>query len=187
MLILGIDPGIATTGWGVVEIQETKQPSVKMGNSGKKLKRRVKLLEYGCILTRPEDEMTNRLLILRNELKRVLNKYKPDWLIAERLFFGVNSKTAMVVGQARGIVMLAAAESKTQFFEYTGLEVKLEVAKYGRADKKDVQKHVRGLLGVSELPKPKDQTGREVNRFRDDAYDAVAIALCHLSKTKVLR
>ena len=196
MLILGIDPGIATTGWGVVEIQEADQhhtPRIdrvetdgKAGSNSKKLNGRVKLLEYGCILTQPKDDMPSRLLILREELKRVLNNYKPDWLIAERLFFGVNSKTAMVVGQARGIVMLAAAESKTQFYEYTGLEVKLEVAKHGRSDKKDVQIAVRRLLGVSELPKPKDQTGKEVNRFRDDAYDAVAIALCHLSKTKVL-
>lgn len=180
MIFLGIDPGTATTGWGVVKIQK---------NNGKSLKPngQVKLLEYGCILTDPKDEMPYRLMILRKELRRVLNNYSPDGLIAERIFFGINSKTAMAVGQARGIVMLAAAESKTPFFEYTGLQVKLEVANYGRADKKDVQIAVRRLLKVSELPKPKDQTGKEVNRFRDDAYDAVAIALCHLSKTKVLR
>ena len=107
-------------------------------------------------------------------------------MVVERLFFGANARTAIAVGQARGVVMLTAAESKTPFYEYTGLEVKLEVANHGRSDKKTVQEAVRRVLGVKDLPKPKDQKGVEVNRFRDDAYDAIAVALCHLSKQNLL-
>jgi|SRR3989344_7099149 len=179
MIIVGIDPGTATTGWGVVKIKNSK-------SYDKKTNGRLNLLDFGCILTDPVEEMPNRLFILRRELRRIISKYEPEGLVVERLFFGANARTAMAVGQARGVVMLTAAESKTPFYEYTGLEVKLEVANHGRSDKVTVQKAVRRILGVSDLPKPKDQSGKEVNRFRDDAYDAVAIALCHLSKQNLL-
>lgn len=183
MILLGIDPGTATTGWGVIKISAL--PSGKQKPKGKKANG-LRFLEFGCILTDPEEEMPKRLLVLSRELKKVVNKYQPEAFIVERLFFGANARTAIAVGQARGVVMLTAAESKTSFHEYTGLEVKLEVANHGRADKKTVQTAVKRILGVSELPKPKDQGGKEVNRFRDDAYDAVAVALCHLSKQNLL-
>ena len=161
MIIVGIDPGTATTGWGVVKIKNSK-------SYDKKTNGRLNLLDFGCILTDPVEEMPNRLFILRRELRRIISKYEPEGLVVERLFFGANARTAMA------------------FYEYTGLEVKLEVANHGRSDKVTVQKAVRRILGVSDLPKPKDQSGKEVNRFRDDAYDAVAIALCHLSKQNLL-
>ena len=179
MILLGIDPGTATTGWGVVNLKRGKTNN--RGVAG-----RLEFLDFGCILTSPEEEMPNRLYILKKELKKVLGKYKPEGMVVERLFFGANARTAMAVGQARGVVMLTAAESKTPFYEYTGLEVKLEVANHGRSDKKTVQEAVRRVLGVKDLPKPKDQKGVEVNRFRDDAYDAIAVALCHLSKQNLL-
>jgi len=184
--IIGIDPGTATTGWGVVEHQSQKGKLKTLKLNGKKKINGLKLVELGCILTEPEEEMPNRLLRLRKELAKVLRKYQPEALIAERLFFGINARTAMAVGQARGVVMLAAAEAKVDFYEYTGLEVKLEVANHGRSDKKTVQNAVKRLLGVTNLRKPTDQSGKEVNRFRDDAYDAVAVAICHLSKQKLL-
>ena len=176
MILIGVDPGTATTGWGVVKIQTVK---------GKKANG-LKLMGFGCILTDPEEEMPKRLLVIRKELKKVLNKYSPSDIIVEKLFFGANARTAIAVGQARGVVMVTAAESKIPLHEYTGLEVKLEVANHGRSDKKTVQTAVRRILGVSDLPKPTDQGGKEVNRFRDDAYDAVAVALCHLSKRNLL-
>ncbi len=189
MIILGIDPGTATTGWGVVEFNEFKESHRKLnkGNKdGRSNQKALKLVEFGCILTNPDEDMPKRLLVLRRELKRVVQKYAPDSFVVERLFFGVNSKTAMAVGQARGVVMLVAAESKAKFFEYTGLEIKLEVANHGRSDKKAVQNAVKRHLGVTNIHKPKDQTGKEVNRFRDDAYDATAAAICHLSKQNLL-
>jgi crossover junction endodeoxyribonuclease RuvC len=201
MIVLGIDPGTATTGWGVVEYQKSPARQASPGEAGGKVKskktdgnskpknssqKKLKLVEFGCILTNPEEDMPKRLLVLRRELKRVLQKYSPDGLVVEKLFFGVNSRTAMAVGQARGVVMLAAAEAKVPLYEYTGLEVKLEVANHGRSDKKTVQTAVKRHLGVTNLRKPKDQQGKEVNRFRDDAYDAVAAALCHLSKQNLL-
>lgn len=189
MIIIGIDPGTATTGWGVIEYKKSKGKSKKTtGNSRpeKLNQKELKLVDFGCILTKPEEEMPKRLLVLRRELSKVLRKYEQAEMIVEKLFFGANSRTAMAVGQARGVVMLVAAENKVPLYEYTGLEVKLEVANHGRSDKKTVQSAVRRLLGVTKLPEPRDQEGKLVNRFRDDAYDAVAIALCHLSKQENL-
>jgi crossover junction endodeoxyribonuclease RuvC len=106
-------------------------------------------------------------------LKKIILDYKPGVVAVEKLFFGVNSKTAIAVGQARGIVLLAAAELKIPVAEYTPLEVKLAVTGYGRADKKQVQQMVKTLLGLSFLPKP------------DDAADGLAIAICHLHSYKM--
>ena len=195
MIIIGIDPGTATTGWGAVEYQVAGNMVQGSGKNRKatnqvprtKHNGSVKLVDFGCILTEAGEEMPKRLLILRKELKKILQKYQPDGLIVEKLFFGVNSRTAMAVGQARGVVMLTAAETKTPLFEYTGLEVKLEVANHGRSDKHAVRKAVKRLLGVTNIRIPRDQTGKEINLFRDDAYDAVAAALCHLSKQSLLK
>src|SRR3989344_6049792 len=187
MIFIGIDPGTATTGWGVVEYNnKIKEKKEETGRKKSNNKGYLKLLDFGCILTEAGEEMPKRLLVLRRELKKVLQKYKPEGLVVERLFFGANSRTAMAVGQARGVVMLTAAETKTPLFEYTGLEVKLEVANHGRSDKHAVRKAVKRLLGVTNIRIPRDQTGKEINRFRDDAYDAVAAALCHLSKQSLL-
>lgn len=160
MIILGIDPGTATTGYGLIE------------TSGQNGKTKYKLLYYDCIVTSKEMEMAKRLLVIKNELSRLLKLHKPDVICIEQLFFGINSRTAMTVGQARGVVMMTAAEAKVPIFEYQGLQVKKLITNDGRADKKLVEKHVLKHLGKRKLDKPK-------NGFRDDAIDAIAIAISH--------
>lgn len=155
MIILGIDPGTATTGWGLVEILPRK-PLVCLG--------------HGVILTSKEAKMPARLLIIRNQLSGLIKQYKPDALCVENLFFGLNSKTAMTVGQARGVVLATAAAARLSIFEYQGLSVKLAVAGSGRASKKEIQKAVKKHLKLKEIPKP------------DDAADALAVAIHHFLK-----
>jgi len=189
MVILGIDPGIATTGWGVIRLAESGKH--KEAGDKKKMKkgssqtadRYLNLVGFGCVLTNSKDDMGERLYILRGSLKNIIKIYRPDQMIIEKIFFGANSTSALSVGQARGVVLLVARENKVPVFEYTGLEVKLTVADHGRADKKTVQTAVRKLLRVKKLPEPKDQNGNGVFRFRDDAYDAVAAAICHVLKS----
>ena len=185
MKILGIDPGTATTGWGVVQLKGNReQPAKNKRSSSLKAEGYpLSLVDFGCILTEPKDEMGDRLLTLRRSLRKVIRLHKPDCIVIERLFFGANATSALSVGQARGVVLLAAAENKLPTFEYTGLEVKLAVADHGRADKKLVQTAVRRHLGIKRLPDPKDQFAHPVFRFRDDAYDAVATSICHIIKT----
>jgi len=176
MVILGIDPGTATTGWGIIH-------KIKPGR-GVTNGRTLKLVDFGCILTDSNMAMGDRLVILWKSLKKVIETHKPDSIVIEKLFFGANSTSAITVGQARGVVLLVAAEKKLNIFEYTGLQVKLTVAEHGRADKKAIQRAVRKYLKTSNLPQPRDQQGKPVFRFRDDAYDAVAASICHLIKTR---
>lgn len=154
MIILGIDPGTATTGFGLIKTSSKK----------------VTLIDFGCIKTPSGEEMPKRLLQLRRELKRLVKEFKPQEMIIERLFFNTNAKTAMTVGQARGVVMLVAAETKVPIFEYTALEAKLELTGYGRSDKKEVEKAVKKHLRIRRKIKP------------DDAADALAVAICHVKK-----
>lgn len=177
MIILGIDPGTATTGWGIIKTNH----KFRIGNPKKNIP--LELIDFGCIITDSKDEMGERLFILSKALKNIIRNHDPDYMVIERLFFGANSTSALSVGQARGVVVLVARENKVNVVEYTGLEVKLTVADHGRADKKVVQTAVRRHLRVKNLPKPKDQFGKGVFRFRDDAYDAVAAAICHVLKT----
>ena len=176
MVILGIDPGTATTGWGII----------RQKGSGKKRESNshLSLVSFGCILTDSKDEMGERLFILRHSLKKIIKTFSPDCVVVEKLFFGANSTSALSVGQARGVVLLVAREYKLPTYEYTGLQVKLTVADHGRADKKSIQTAVRRHLGIKNLPRPKDQSGNPVFRFRDDAYDAVAATICHTLKSK---
>jgi len=162
MLILGVDPGTATTGFGLIRIPE----------SGK---RNPELVDYGCIVTSKDSEMSQRLHLLQKELKKLLQQHKPDVICVEQLFFGANARTAMTVGQARGVVMATAAGQRVPFFEYQGLAVKLTIGGHGRADKKQVERGVKKLLGIRKLKKP-------ANGYMDDAVDAIAIALCHVLK-----
>lgn len=163
MIILGIDPGTARMGWGVIQTQKSQK---------------IELLGYGCVVTIKEDGVGKRLGILRKELKKVIASHKPDIMVIERLFFGMNAKTAISVGQATGIIHLTASEGKIPTIEYTGLQVKLTVAGHGRADKKLVQAKIRRILGVN----------RRTTSFSardhgwDDAADALAIAICHVLK-----
>lgn len=151
MLILGIDPGTATTGYGVVE---------KIGGT-------VKAVTYGAILTTPKETPSDRILSIYNQLGVLLDTYKPDVLAHERLFFSKNETTAFSVGRTVGIVLLSAAQRGIPDFEYTPMEVKQSVVGYGGAEKKQVQYMVTKILGLKETPKP------------DDVADALAICICH--------
>jgi crossover junction endodeoxyribonuclease RuvC len=171
MLILGIDPGTATTGWGVLRVE---------GSNGRT---KFGLRQYGCILTDKEREMQYRLLSLKEGISKLIKDYRPNAMSLEKIFFGANVSTAINVGQAIGAISLAAAEKHLPIFEYTGLTMKLMVAGHGRADKKQVQEAVLAHLKVKELPIAKSQVGKEIYRFRDDAYDALALAICHVLKS----
>lgn len=166
MIIFGIDPGTATTGYGVVK----KEPSSKTNG--------LTLIEYGCIVTPKEQAMPMRLFSIGKDLKVLLKRYKPDCIAIEQLFFGINSRTAMTVGQARGVVLstIAGYNSRVPIFEYQGLSVKLTVTGSGKADKKDIQKHVMRHLHRRKLAKP-------AKGYIDDAADALAVAICHVIKT----
>jgi crossover junction endodeoxyribonuclease RuvC len=153
MLTIGIDPGTATTGYGLVQDQEDGSLSV---------------VDYGVILTAPDTPMPDRLHELFKQIKQIILLHHPDNGAVEKLFFQRNVTTALSVGQARGVVLLAFAEAGLPVFEYTPLEVKQAVAGYGGADKNQVQQMVRALLGLREIPRP------------DDAADALAIAICQL-------
>ncbi len=159
MLILGIDPGTAITGYGLVTTVSKKSGQVYSH------------VKHGCILTPKENLMPVRLLSLQNQLRKVIAMEKPDCVVVEQLFFGINSKTAITVGQARGVVMATVAEAGLPFFEYQGLSVKKTLTGFGHSDKKAMQKKVKTLLRLKDIPKP------------DDAADALAIAICHIFKT----
>lgn len=163
MIIFGIDPGTATTGYGVI-LQE-KNPK----SNG------LTLIEYGCIVTPKEQAMPMRLFSIQEDLKVLLTRYKPDCIAIEQLFFGINSRTAMTVGQARGVVLSTSASYGIPIFEYQGLSVKRILTGSGKADKKEIQKHVMKHLHKRKLPKPK-------SGYIDDAADALAVALCHVIK-----
>ncbi len=167
MIIFGIDPGTATTGYGVIRAN---------GKDGRaEGVRELELIAYGCVVTPKEMEMPLRLYSIQNDMNRLFTLYKPDCVSIEQLFFGVNSRTAMTVGQARGVVLSAAAGKKLPIFEYQGLHVKATITGSGKADKKEIQKHVMRYLGKRKLAKP-------TSGFIDDAADALAVAICHYIK-----
>jgi len=153
-LVLGIDPGTATTGYGLVRDREDGS---------------LESVEYGIIQTPAGLPDHQRLSLLYNRLTQILLIHHPASCAVEKLFFQRNISTAITVGQARGVILLAIAEAKLDVFDYTPNEVKQAVAGYGSADKKQVQEMVRTLLVLPEIPKP------------DDAADALAVAICHLN------
>jgi crossover junction endodeoxyribonuclease RuvC len=159
VLVLGIDPGIATTGYGLVQ----ESPD---GN--------LSAVAYGVILTPPGKPLPERLLLLHGQLSELLLLHHPISGAVEKLFFQRNVRTAMAVGQARGVALLALAQAGLAAAEYTPLEIKQAVAGYGAADKNQVQQMVRALLGLAEVPKP------------DDAADALAVAICHAHSVRFL-
>ncbi|MBA4419895.1 MAG: crossover junction endodeoxyribonuclease RuvC [Anaerolinea sp.] len=152
MRILGIDPGTATTGYGVVED----------GSGGE-----LATVSYGTILTPAGIPLEKRLLTIFEELNKIIRLHQPQAAAVEKLFFYKNVTTAMSVGQARGVVVLCFAQAGLSIGEYTPLEVKQAVTGYGNAEKKQVQEMVKILLNMDMLPKP------------DDAADALAVAICH--------
>jgi len=149
-IILGIDPGIADTGFGAI-IKE---------NGGK-----IRCLGYGSIKTKAKLDLPERLEILNKELEKIIKKYQPDLVAVEQLFFCKNVKTAMTVGQARGVILLTCRKLKKDIIEFTPLQVKQAVSSYGKASKSQVQKMVKTLLGLKEIPRS------------DDAADALAVAI----------
>ena len=151
-ILLGIDPGTASTGYAVV--------SVVKGKSS--------LIEASVISTSAADLMHYRLVFLYKRLHEVCKKYSPQVMVVERLFFNTNVKTAITVGQARGISLLVAGDRKMEVAEYTALQAKQLLTGYGRASKKQVQEAVKDNMGLLKIVKP------------DDANDAVAMALCHI-------
>jgi crossover junction endodeoxyribonuclease RuvC len=157
MRIIGIDPGIGRTGWGVVEVQSSK----------------FKVQSFACIETAKDLPFEKRLHELFKSIASILEKEKPDVVAIEELFFNTNSKTAMVVGQARGVVLLAAAQKQIPVTVYTPLQVKIAVTGYGRAEKRQVGQMVKTLLHLDAIPKP------------DDTADALAIALTHAFSYKM--
>lgn len=179
MIILGIDPGTATTGYGIIKVPDDIL--------GRKFDYGIELVDYGFISTPKEIVMEKRLVILHHEMEKVIDRFKPDAIAIEMLFFGANTKTAIGVGQARGVIMLSAGMRSVPIHEYTGLQVKLMVAGAGRADKKQVHEGVRNFLSKNgkkyrELVKPMAGNKRSQKKFSDDAVDAIAIAICHVLK-----
>ncbi len=172
MIILGIDPGTATTGYGVIKVPDDIL--------GREFDYGIELITYGNISTPKEKLMQDRLHMIYSELSHVIQKYKPDQMVVEMLFFGANTRTAITVGQARGVIMLAAAQQNVSIQDYTGLQVKLMVAGSGRSDKKQVQEAVRKWLG--EKGQKRAEFGKLKGGHLDDAIDAVAIAICHVLK-----
>lgn len=173
MIILGIDPGTATTGYGVIKVPDDIL--------GREFDYDIELISYGNISTPKDKLMQDRLHMIHGSLRDVINKYKPNQMVCEMLFFGSNTKTAIMVGQARGVIMLTAAEYRIPFQDYTGPQVKLMVAGSGRADKEQVHDGVRKFLGT-----PKRRRNRLKVNWKgghlDDATDALAIAICHVLK-----
>ena len=151
MLILGLDPGFAITGYGLVD----------------SVANRLSVVNYGAITTPAGMPFTQRLLAIRNELTDLIREYKPDAAAIEELFFNSNTTTAIKVAQGRGVAVETLAEYGIPVFEYTPLQVKMTVVGYGRAEKKQVQQMVKALLKLDTIPKP------------DDAADALAIAIAH--------
>lgn len=151
MRILGIDPGIAIVGYGIIDY---------IGN-------KFKTIDYGAITTKAHTSLDSRLSIVYDGVCELIDKYKPDAVSIEELFFNTNVKTAITVAHARGVIVLASAKKGVETFEYTPLQIKQALTGYGRADKPQMQNMVKIMLGLNAIPKP------------DDVADALAVAVCH--------
>jgi len=150
MVILGIDPGYAIIGYGIIDTNKKDM-----------------VLDYGAITTPKEDSMPVRLEAIDSSLKYLFEKYKPDVVAVEELFYFKNQKTVIQVAQARGVIILACQKYCGKIFEYTPLQIKQALTGQGRAEKAQVQFMVKAILGLNSIPKP------------DDAADALAVAICH--------
>lgn len=151
MIILGIDPGLANTGWGVIE----HSPS------------RARCLAYGCVTTSATEPLPSRLAAVHDEIRDVIDRYGPGACAVESVYFGANAKSAFATGQARGVAVLATAAEGLPLAEYSPAQIKSVVVGAGAADKQQVQYMVRVLLGLDHVPRP------------DHAADALAVALCY--------
>ncbi len=157
MIIVGFDPGLATLGYGVIETN-------KGGKS--------KMIDYGIVSTHKDESLPVRLTMLEKGVKQIIDKFKPDEIAIEELFFAKNVKTGIAVAHARGVVLLTAVKECGKIFEYTPLQIKQALTGYGRAEKNQIQQMVKTMLGLNGIPRP------------DDAADALAVALCHAQTNK---
>lgn len=157
MLVVGIDPGTATTGFGLVRDTENG----------------LEMVDYGVITTPAGERPEQRLLHLAINLNQLIMRHNPESGAVEKLFFQRNVTTAMSVGQARGVALLVLAKNSIPVGEYTPMEVKQAVTGYGAADKRQIQQMVKALLGMDDIPRP------------DDAADALAVAICHLHSARL--
>lgn len=151
MIILGIDPGYAIVGWGVIEYTSN----------------RFTVVDYGAVTTEAGTPFNDRLKAVYDGIDSIMKRYSPEALSIEKLFYNTNAKTVIDVAQARGVINLAAVQNNIPIFEYTPLQVKQSVVGYGRAEKKQVQEMTRVILKLAKIPKP------------DDTADALAMAICH--------
>ncbi len=158
MVILGLDPGLATLGYGVIR----KEP-----------KKKAEMLDYGVISTPKDENLAVRLCMIEKGLKQIIEKFKPNEIAVEELFFAKNVKTGIAVAHARGVILLTANKECGRLFEYTPLQIKQALTGYGRAEKIQIQQMVKTLLGLKGIPKP------------DDAADALAVALTHAQTNKL--
>lgn len=149
-IILGIDPGLADTGFGVIEVDGSC----------------LRCLDFGSIKTSPKEEFVERLKKIDSSLQEIIKKHNPDIASIEKLFFNTNAKTALLVGQARGVILLNLSKNNIPIFEFTPLQLKQTISNYGRADKNQVKKMIKIILNLKEIPKS------------DDGADALALAIC---------
>jgi len=156
VIVLGIDPGMAIMGYGVIESSNNA----------------MKVLDYGVVTTPSDMDTPQRLLKIFNSVEELIQQYSPDAMAYEELFFNKNVKTALIIGHARGAAVLAGARKDIDLYEYTPLQVKQAVVGYGRADKQQVQNMVKLLLNLREIPRP------------DHAADALAVAICHIHSSQ---
>ena len=153
MIVLGVDPGTAIVGYSVIEY----------------VKNKYRVLDYGCVYTDKDEDMPVRLEKIYDGLDGIIKIWKPQDMAVEELYFFKNQKTVIKVGQARGVITLCGQKNSLDLYSYTPLQVKMGIAGYGRADKKQIQEMVKVILGLDEIPKP------------DDAADALAIAITHIN------
>ncbi len=151
MIILGIDPGIAIVGWGVIDYTNEK----------------FRTIDYGAVTTTPDMTTEKRIETVYDEIVKIIDKYAPEAMAIEELFWNSNQKTGIIVAEARGVILLAATKKSVPIYEYTPLQVKQSVVGYGRAEKKQVIAMVTMLLNLAKAPK------------LDDTADALALAICH--------
>lgn len=158
VIIVGFDPGLATLGYGVIEKTEKTKP---------------KMVDYGIISTPKEENLAARLCLIEKGVKQIIEKFRPDEIAVEELFFAKNVTTGINVAHARGVLLLTAVKECAKLYEYTPLQIKQALTGYGRAEKRQIQAMVKNTLGLKGIPRP------------DDAADALAVALCHAQTNKL--
>ena len=159
MIILGVDPGSVVVGYAIIDKQRGLEPQLKV-------------VDFGCIITDKFMTTGERLKKIHGEIEKIIKKYKPEIISVETLFFFKNLKTVMPVSQTRGVILLAAAQKKIPVFEFTPLQMKMAIAGYGRAEKKQVIAMIKKTVDVNSFDLKKN------NRKKDDAFDAIGMAIC---------